>query len=170
MGRSVRTATVRVADGEPGQELQVDFGRMGLLVDPDTGRRRVVHTLIFTACFSRHCFVWLTFRQTTEAVIAGFEAAWGFFGGVFAVVIPDNMATIVEHADAIEPGSIRCSSSTPSPRGFVVDPARVRRPTDKPRVERVVPFVRNSMFAGETSSIWPTPNVTPKRGAGSGQG
>jgi hypothetical protein len=35
-------------------------------------------------------------------------------------------------------------------RGFVIDPARVRTPTDKPRVERVVPFVRNSFFAGET--------------------
>ena len=31
----------------------------------------------------------------------------------------------------------------------MTDPARVRTPTDKPRVERVVPFVRNSMFAGE---------------------
>ena len=35
-------------------------------------------------------------------------------------------------------------------RGFVIDPARVRSPQDKPRVERVVPFVRNSFFAGET--------------------
>jgi hypothetical protein len=35
-------------------------------------------------------------------------------------------------------------------RGFVTDPARVRRPQDKPRVERTVPFVRNSFFAGET--------------------
>jgi len=35
-------------------------------------------------------------------------------------------------------------------RGFVIDPARVRTPTDKPRVERVVHFTRNSMFAGET--------------------
>ena len=35
-------------------------------------------------------------------------------------------------------------------RGFLIDPARVRRPTDKPRVERVVPFTRNSMFAGES--------------------
>lgn len=35
-------------------------------------------------------------------------------------------------------------------RGFVIDPARVRTPTDKPRVERTVPFVRNSFFAGET--------------------
>ena len=44
-----RGPTVRVADGEPGDELQVDFGRLGFLVDPD-GRRRVVHGLVFTAC------------------------------------------------------------------------------------------------------------------------
>jgi hypothetical protein len=53
--RRGRGPTVRVADGEPGDELQVDFGRLGFLVDPDTGRRRVVHGLVFTACFSRHC-------------------------------------------------------------------------------------------------------------------
>jgi hypothetical protein len=35
-------------------------------------------------------------------------------------------------------------------RGFVVDAARVATPTDKPRVERTVPYVRNNFFAGET--------------------
>src|SRR5205807_7571274 len=34
VGRSVRSTTVRVADGEPGQELQMDFGKMGLIPDP----------------------------------------------------------------------------------------------------------------------------------------
>jgi hypothetical protein len=86
-----RGATVRVADGEPGDELQVDFGRMGFIADPVTDRRRVVHALIFTAVFSRHCFVWLTFQQTTEAVIAGCEAAWAFFGGVFGTLIYENV-------------------------------------------------------------------------------
>ena len=85
--------TVRVADGEPGAELQVDFGKMGLIFDSVTGRRRVCWALIFTAVYSRHCFVWLSFTQTTETVIDGFEAAWAFFGGVFKVVIPDNMST-----------------------------------------------------------------------------
>ena len=33
---------------------------------------------------------------------------------------------------------------------FVVDAARVATPTDKPRVERTVPYVRNNFFAGET--------------------
>ena len=150
VGRSARTTTVRVADGEPGSELQIDFGKMGLIADAATGKRRVVWALIFTACYSRHCFVWLSFRQTTEAVIAGCEAAWSFFGGVFAVVIPDNTSAIVERADPLSPRLNRAFMEYAQARGFVTDPARVRTPTDKPRVERVVPFTRSSMFAGET--------------------
>jgi transposase len=142
--------TVRVTDGEPGDELQVDFGRMGLLFDLASDRRRTVHALIFTACFSRHCFVWLSFRQTTEAVIDGFEAAWSFFGGVFKTVIPDNMPAIVDDADAIEPRLNEAFVEYAQSRGFRVDPARVRRPKDKPRVERTVSYVRSSFFAGET--------------------
>ena len=149
VGRSARTTTVRVADCEPGSELQVDFGKMGLIADPATGKNRVVWALIFTAVYSRHCFVWLSLRQTTEAVIAGCEAAWSFFGGVFAVVIPDNMSAIVEAADPLSPRLNRAFMEYAQARGFVTDPARVRTPTDKPRVERVVPFVRSSMFAGE---------------------
>ncbi|HET6919523.1 MAG TPA: DDE-type integrase/transposase/recombinase [Jiangellaceae bacterium] len=129
-----RGPTVRVADGEPGDELQVDFGRMGFIVDG--GRRRVVQALIFTACFSRHCFVWLTFRQTTQAVIDGFEAAWAFFGGVFATVIPDNLSAIVDDADPLAPRLNQAFVEYAQARRLRVDPARVRRPQDKPRVER----------------------------------
>jgi hypothetical protein len=60
-----RRATVRVADGHPGVECQIDFGRLGVMIDPDTGRRRALHALIFTAVFSRHMFVWLSFTQTS---------------------------------------------------------------------------------------------------------
>ncbi|HUP85637.1 MAG TPA: IS21 family transposase [Acidimicrobiales bacterium] len=148
-GRRPKT-TVRVADGEPGDELQVDFGRMGLVFDAEAGRNRVCHALIFTACYSRHCFVWLTFRQTTTDVIDGFEAAWTFFDGVFATVVPDNMATIVDKANPTEPRLNEAFIEYAQARGFVVDAARVRKPQDKPRVERTVPFVRNSFFAGET--------------------
>ena len=145
-----RGPTVRIADGEPGDELQVDFGRMGFLVDAETGRRRVVQALIFTAAYSRHCFVWLSFTQTTEAVIDGFEAAWVFFGGVFATVIPDNLSAVVDRADPLAPRLNQAFIEYAQARGFRVDPARVRRPQDKPRVERTVPFVRNSFFSGET--------------------
>src|SRR5919197_829725 len=139
------------ADGE-GQltdECQVDFGRLGLVFDSATGRRRVCHALVFTACVSRHCFVWLSFTQTTGAMIAGFEAAWSFFGGVFRTVIPDNLKAVVEVADSPEPRFNQAFVEYAQARGFAIDPARVRTPTDKPRVERNVAFVQSSLFAGE---------------------
>jgi transposase len=102
VGRGRRGTTVRVKDGEPGDELQVDFGRLGLVPD-GTGRQRVCHALIFTPVVSRYTFVWLTFRQTIDDVIAGCEAAWTFYAGVFATMIPDNMKTVVDRADATEP-------------------------------------------------------------------
>lgn len=141
--------TVRVADGEPGAECQVDFGKMGLLHDPAAGRRRTVHALIFTAVYSRHMFVWLSFTQTLEAVIAGCEQAWGFFGGVFKVLIPDNMSAVVADADAVNPKLTVGWLDYAQHCGFVTDPARVRHAKDKPRVERTVQYVRSSCWAGE---------------------
>jgi transposase len=149
VGRGRRGSTMRVADGEPGGEVQIDFGRLGLVSDPAVGRCRVCHALVFTPVVSRYSFVWLSFRQTIDDVIAGCEAAWAFFGGVFATVIPDNMKAIVERSDSLEPRLNQAFVEYAQSRGFVIDPARVRSPQDKPRVERVVPFVRQSFFAGE---------------------
>jgi hypothetical protein len=131
-------------------ECQIDFAQMGYLLDPVTGRRRKVHALIFTAVLSRHMFVWLTYSQTLTAVIAGCEAAWGFFGGVFKVLIPDNLKPVVTDADAVNPTLSVGWLDYAQHVGFGTDPARVRSPQDKPRVERVVQYVRGNFWAGET--------------------
>ena len=60
------------------------------------------------------------------------------------------MKSIVTGADRLEPRLNEAFVEYAQARGFHVDPARVRSPQDKPRVERTVPFVRNSMWAGET--------------------
>lgn len=145
-----RQATVRVADGEPGVECQLDFGRLGIMLDPQTGRRRALHALIFTAVFSRHTFVWLTYSQTLADVIAGCEAAWAFFDGVFKVLVPDNLKPVVANADPINPTFTVGWLDYAQAGGFGTDPARVRSPRDKPRVERSVQYVRESFFRGET--------------------
>jgi len=80
-GFGSKRATLRVADGKPGVECQVDFGRLGVLQDPVTGRRRTVHALIFTAVYSRHMFVALSFTQTLQDVLAGCERAWSSSAG-----------------------------------------------------------------------------------------
>lgn len=144
-----KDTTVRVVDGDPGVECQIDFGYLGMLTDACDGRRRKVYALIFTAVYSRHMFVWLSYSQILAAVIAGCEAAWAFFGGVFAVLIPDNLKPVIAAADAVNPQFTRGWLDYAGHAGFLTDPTRVRSPKDKPRVERSVQYVRGNFWDGE---------------------
>jgi transposase len=144
-----RPCTVRVDDPPPAQEAQIDFGEMGLVFDPETGRRRKLWVLVVTLSFSRYQFVWPTFRQTTEAVCEGLDRAWMFFGGVPLTLIPDNTKAMIKDADALSPTLVDAFLDYVQARGIFVDPARVRSPKDKPRVENQVAYVRESWFDGE---------------------
>lgn len=155
------STTVRVVDGEPGVECQVDFAQLGLLTDPETGKRRRVHALIFTAVVSRHMFVCLTYSQTVTAVIAGCEAAWEFFGGAFKVLIPDNLKAVVSDADAVYPALSKGWLDYPQRVGFGTDPARIRSPQDKPRVERTVQYVGQLLGRGEVRGPGRGPSPGP---------
>jgi len=84
--------TVRIAATAPGEVAEFDFGRLGLLFDPTTGKRRTVWALNIVLVFSRHQFVWPLFQQTLEEVIAGLEAAWRFFAGIPRRLIFDYVA------------------------------------------------------------------------------
>ena len=150
LGLRKRPATVRVDDPAPGQEAQADYGCMGLMFDPVTGRKRKLWALIVTLSHSRYAFVWPTFEQTVTATCDGLEAAFRFFGGVPRVLIPDNMKAIVDEADAMSPTLNPSFLEYAQSRGFFVDPARVRKPKDKPRVENMVAYVREDWFAGES--------------------
>jgi hypothetical protein len=106
--------------------------------------------LIVTLSFSRYQFVWPTFVQTTETVCEGLDRAWTFFAAMIRTVVPDNMKAIVKTPDALNPVLVTAFLDYVQARGFYVDPARIRSPKDKPRVENQVPFVRESWFDGET--------------------
>jgi transposase len=146
-----RQPTVRVDDPPPGQEAQIDFGLAGY-VDDVGGHRRKLWMLIVALSMSRYMFVWPTFVQTIEALCEGLDAAWRFFGGVPHRIVPDNMATVVLRANAKQPVLNPSFAEYAQARGFLVDPARVRSPQDKPRVENQVAYVRERWFAGEKFS------------------
>jgi transposase len=142
-------ATVPVEDGEPGSELQVDTGWMQFCVPDERGRPRRMRVWIFTPSLSRYRFVWPCFEESTHTAIAACEAAWAFYGGVFKVLIPDGTKAIVEKSDPLSPKITDAFLEYAQARGFVVDPARARRPTDKARVERSVRIVRDDCYGGE---------------------
>ncbi len=141
--------TVLVQDGEPGKEAQIDFGLVGTLTDAE-GRARRLHALVVTLVVSRYMFVWPSFLQTTEAVCEGLDAAWAFFGAMARVLVPDNMAAIVAQADPLAPTIVPAFLDYAQAREIIVDPARVRAPRDKGRVENQIAYVRESCFDGES--------------------
>jgi transposase len=150
LGIGGRSPTVRVDDPPAGEEAQIDFGLMGHVASD--GKRRKLHVLIVTLPMSRYQFVWPTFLQTTEALVEGLDAAWRFFGGVTRRVVLDNMSAAILRASAQDPTINPSFSEYAQARGFFIDPARVRHPRDKARVENQVPFVRERWFAGESFS------------------
>ena len=144
-----KKCTVRMAETAPGEVAEVDFGRLGLVYDPAVDKNRVLHALIVTLARSRHQYVYTTYRQTAEALIAGIEAAWEFFGGITKRVVIDNMKAAVVKADRYEPIFNRIFLEYSAHRGFIIDAAPVRHPEAKATVERQVPYVRENFFAGE---------------------
>lgn len=149
LGWRKKPSTVRLDDPPAGQEAQVDFGKMGLMFDPVAQRMRTLWALIVTLAFSRFQFVWPTFLQTTEAVCEGLDHAWWFFGAMSKTLIPDNTKAMIKDPDALSPTLVPAFLDYVQARGLFVDPARVKRPKDKPRVENQVPYVRESWFDGE---------------------
>ena len=131
--------TIPILEGEPGQELQVDTGWVGRLTLPLSAQKyRRFRAWIFTAVLSRYRFVYPTFEETTRRAIEACEAAWEFYGGNFRVLIPDNTKAIIAQPDALTPHLTLAFLEYAQARNFHVDPARVRHPRDKARVERAV--------------------------------
>ncbi len=145
-----RRWTVRMAETAPGEVAQVDYGYLGLVPEPDTGRRRKLYALIVTLVYSRHQYVHVTHSQTVAALVDGLEEAWEFFGGVTRRVIVDNLKAAVIKPDRYDPTfqrvlrGVRRSTAASS----LTPPSRAH-PKGKPHVERAVPYVREDFFRGE---------------------
>ena len=140
--------TVRMADWPPGEAAEIDFGELGKLVDPASGKRQRVWAMVIVLPASRHSFVWPMLQQTLEESIAALEAAWRFFGGIPKRLILDNFPAAIAGSDALDPRLTRGFLEYCQGRGFFADPARVRKPKDKPHVERSIQYVRERFFKG----------------------
>jgi hypothetical protein len=145
-----RRLTVRMAPCAPGELAEVDFGRLGLVWDPEPERQRVLWALLVTLVYSRHMYVHVTHTQKVGDLIEGLEDAWVFFEGVAARVSLDNLKAAVLKGDRYDPVFNRTFEEYAQHRGFVIDACVVRHPTGKPVVERGVPYVRENFFRGES--------------------
>jgi hypothetical protein len=86
-------STVRVADGEPGEVAAIDYGRMGMLLNPLTGKRQAIWALVVVLPFSRHCFVWLTRGKRSKRPLKALR-----WHGVSSVACPTASCPIMWRA------------------------------------------------------------------------
>lgn len=142
--------TVRRPDPPPGDEGQVDYEYLGLWQDPWTGRRRMVHAWAMVLSCSRHVFARAVMKMDQQAWLESHIAAFAFFHGAPRRVVPDNLKAGVLRPDLYDPHFNRGYEELARHYGFLIDPARVRKPTDKPRIERILSFLRADFWRGRS--------------------
>jgi len=133
---------------EAGEQAQIDYGQLGRWLDPVTGRRHVVNAFAMVLCCSRHMFVRPVLKMDQRAWTECHVEAFAFFGGVPARLVPDNLKTGVDKPDLYDPKINRSYAELAEHYGCLVDPARAVKPRDKARVERPMPYVRDSFWRG----------------------
>ena len=151
-GPDVSALTVRKEVTPPGQVAEVDYGRLGRWFDRLEQRERVVHGFLMTLPSSRHLFVDPVFTCDQRSWVASHIAAFDFFGGVPAVIRVDNLKTGVLRPDIYDPQLNRAYGEMAEHLGILIDPCRAGKPKDKPRVERNVPYARDSCWSGRDFS------------------
>lgn len=133
---------------DPGSEAQIDYGRLGMWCDPDSGRRVAVWVFAMILSCSRAMFVQPVLKMNQTSWNASHVAAFEFFGGVPARLVCDNLKTGVVRPDLYDPQINLAYGELAAFYGTLIDPARAGKPKDKPRIERPMPYIRDSFFAG----------------------
>lgn len=132
-----------------GEELQVDFGTVGQLFDPASGRLRTAYAFVATLCYSRHQYAEMVFDQKVITWIGLHRRALELFGGVPRRVVPDNLKAAVVKAlvhDAILGEAYRQMALH---YGFMISPTRPYTPRHKGKVENGVHYVQRNFMAGQ---------------------
>lgn len=141
---------VIIVDTPPGKQAQVDFGYLGKLYNPSTGKTQKVWIFVMVLSFSRKIVVRLTTDQTMETWQKVHQEAFEELGGVPKVIVPDNLkAAVIRGAFGFGDKITLNRSYAELARhyGFKIDPTPVYSPEKKGKVESAVKYIKSSFVA-----------------------
>lgn len=144
--------TVRRPDPPPGEESQLDYGYLGLWEDPLMGKRRRLWVFADVLSSSRHIFARAVPCMDQVAWLESHVVNFEFWDGTPHRVVLDNLKDGVVKPDLYDPKFNRGYEELAHHYNILIDPARVGKPRDKPRVERIIPYIRDSFWAGRKFS------------------
>lgn len=142
-----------------GDKVFVDYaGQTVRVIDPDTREVREAQIFVGVLGASNYTYAEATWTQQLSDWTASHVRMFEFFGGVPALVVPDNLRTGVNKACRYEPIINQAYADLIDHYSTAVLPARPAKPKDKSKVEGGVLIVerwilarlRNHTFVGIT--------------------
>jgi transposase len=142
----------------PGQEIQIDYGTVGSWYERETGKERRVYAFAAKLSCSRLPFIRFVFTQKQESWVENNIEMVEFYDGVTECLLIDNLKSGVLKADVWDPQINRVYAEFAEYYGTFIDTARVRKATDKAKVERLIPQARE-LFR-RLKAVHPTASLT----------
>jgi transposase len=130
--RPPQTPVPRI-ETEPGEEVQIDYGKVGMR---DVGtRRRVVNAFCGILAASRLPFISFVLSQDEVSFSHSVADMFSFYGGVTRRINLDNLKSGVLQPDIYDPALNRTFGELCDYYDVIADPARVASPKDKGNAE-----------------------------------
>jgi hypothetical protein len=142
LSRAQRRRMIRI-ELPPGWETQLDYGLVGSLVDPLSGKDRAVWAFCGLLSHSRLPYIEFVRKQDQSGFASSFVTMLhDGYGGSTEWVTIDNLKSGVIKPDLWDPKINRCLAEVASYYGVFINPGRVGRSTDKAKIERLIPVAR----------------------------
>lgn len=130
-----------------GDKLFIDFtGKKLQIVDVNTGEVQEVEVFVAILGCSQYTFVMAVASQKKEDFIEACQAALHFYGGVPAVIVPDNLRSAVKKASRYEAELNDSFAAFAAHYSTYIFPARAYKPKDKALVEGAVKIIYTTIF------------------------
>ena len=115
-----------------GEKLFVDYsGQTVPLTDPETGEVKQAQVFVAVMGTSSYTYAEATLTQSLPDWLGSHVRAFRFFGGLPAIVVPDNLRSAISKPCRYEPQLNPAYSELANHYNVAVIPARVRKPKDK---------------------------------------
>lgn len=131
-----------------GDKAFVDYAGLTIdIIDSDSGEIRAAQIFVGVLGASNYTYAEATWSQQLPDWISSHRRMFEFFGGVPALIVPDNLKSAIQKACRYEPDTNPTYADFIDYYGTAVLPARPRKPKDKPKVENAVLVVERWVLA-----------------------
>ena len=142
LGSHYRRRVIPEIVHKPGECLQLDWGKLKDVIDPETGKKKTVWAFVGILGYSRFLMVRLVWTNDVATTLSAIESMFQELGGVPERITSDNPKCFSLVASDYEPILNPAFERFAQHYGFQIECLPPRDPQKKGKVERMMPYIR----------------------------